>query len=935
MKKLLRAAAASGVAASTLLGGLALGPAAVAAPAPAPGTTGASVGQPFTLVVKGPTGYNYLNMLEKRTTFATAELAKDAAQTLYYFPDHKLISDSPELSSSSKCLATLDQPLYDYTYLTYQNLPCNDTDPQQRFEPTSDGNISNPSAYAKHFAGATSRFLIRTSEDVPAEGGSGLRQVRNGGLGAAASGPTALTRGTAVEVPFAVEALEKYVSLDATVKLTAPAGTKFAPDQQVMGQWADEKGTWNASGDLGLSDVEVSADGKQLTGEFHSADGFAQWPGYQLRWFAPVVADADATAGEATLRYEITGSTNLGDVRVDGTSPTTLDIVNGGLAASPSSTTTLQPGESTEVPFALKATGAYHELRSDVTLTAPAGTTFDEGQTVAGEWADEHGTWHGTAAGLELKDVRITEGGTKLTGRVESPDDFEQYKDWQLRWHATVTASTTAAPGDGALRYEMSGSTNRGTFTIDATSATTIAQPDHVVAPPVVTEPAAGSTVTVSRPAFTGTGEPGATIRVGYGPNSTIGTATVQDDGSWTLTPTAGLALGTSDLLVTQTAGTDVQTIHHEVVRVPATIPFAVTSHVDGQSYAQGITTFSGTGTTGSTVEARNQWGTLMGKATVGANGTWSFDRNLGPTTAGYDITFTQTTPTGDTSTASLHLVYTGVLALEITKPADGSTYTPGVTTFEGRAAPNAVVTATNQWGTRMGRAVTGLDGTWRFDRNLGPTANYEITFVASKDGKTQSTVLHLSPEVTKAPVTVTSIADGDTYRPGLNVLAGTGTPGATVKAVNAAHGWNVPMGQATVGADGRWQLPERNWGPSTDYQILVTQTDPDGSTSSTTVTVKAPRWQPLVVTTPTAGDTYESLVPVHFSGTSTPYATITVRSAQSDTVYRTVEADSHGNWSFDRAWGPSHTYTLIFDQEARDGQTDSVTGFVWAPRSE
>ena len=61
------------------------------------------------------------------------------------------------------------------------------------------------------------------------------------------------------------------------------------------------------------------------------------------------------------------------------------------------------------------------------------------------------------------------------------------------------------------------------------------------------------------------------------------------------------------------------------------------------------------------------------------------------------------------------------------------------------------------------------------------------------------------------------------------------------------------------------------------------------------------------------------------FTGTSTAYATVTIRSGASSSVYQTVEADENGNWTARRTWDPSHTYKLIFDQEALDGQTDTV----------
>lgn len=481
------------------------------------------------------------------------------------------------------------------------------------------------------------------------------------------------------------------------------------------------------------------------------------------------------------------------------------------------------------------------------------------------------------------------------------------------------------------LEASQTGKGNNTTTTTVTLNPENGEQPPVIVAPTVET-PEAGSTVTTSRPVFSGHGQDGATVTIGYGPNSIIGTGTVVD-GEWTITPNRGLSLGTSNLLVTQTAGDDVQQITHTINRVAAELPLSVTSHVNDQFYEAGVTTFRGTAPIGSTVTAKNQWGTPMGAANA-ADGTWAFDRNLGPTTAGYLITFTATPQVGTPQVVTLKLNYENVVAFRVTSPADNSTYTEGTTTFRGTAAPNAAIAATNQWGTPMGSATASLQGDWAFDRYLGPTsAGYDITFVATKGSNVQEQTIHLDYRETNVPVSVTSIADGDTYRPGMNVLEGTGTPGATVRAVNATNNWNVPMGQAEVDSEGNWALPERNWGPANDYAIKVTQTNPDKSTTETTVNVKAPRFAPLVLTSPAVGDTYENGVAATFTGTATPFATVTVSSATSSTIYREVQADAQGNWSFSRAWGPSHNYTLNITQKALDGQTgDPISGFAWHP---
>ncbi|ROQ39962.1 hypothetical protein EDF46_1597 [Frondihabitans sp. PhB188] len=405
------------------------------------------------------------------------------------------------------------------------------------------------------------------------------------------------------------------------------------------------------------------------------------------------------------------------------------------------------------------------------------------------------------------------------------------------------------------------------------------------------------------------------------------------DEGTYAV-PLADLTPGEHTFTVEQSQNAHVTTRSRVTVDVVPTAdaPFAVTSHSDGDTYVDGISTFAGTGTDGATVTATNQWGTLMGRATV-KDGAWTFARNLGPTTTGYDITFTQTSPAGSSS-STVHLDYAGSRPLVVSSPADGSTYDVGVAEFRGTATAGARITAVNQWGTPMGSHTADSKGDWTFSRNLGPTtAGYDITVTATKGADVKTTVIHLKSKEANVPVAVTSIPDGATYRPGLNVLRGTGTPGAGITAVNATNGWNVPMGSAKVTADGTWALPERNWGPSNDYQVTVTQTNPDKTTSTTTIGIKAPVFTPLQVSGVALGAAQGAGVHATFRGTATPFATIAVTSATTATTYQSVTADAKGEWTATRVWNPEHTYTLSFDQTARDGKTSSVAYGKWTPK--
>ena len=70
--------------------------------------------------------------------------------------------------------------------------------------------------------------------------------------------------------------------------------------------------------------------------------------------------------------------------------------------------------------------------------------------------------------------------------------------------------------------------------------------------PVAITIPAAGASVTSQTPAISGTGMPGAAVTVTDASGTTIGTATVAADGTWTITPATPLPLGRTTVTATQ-----------------------------------------------------------------------------------------------------------------------------------------------------------------------------------------------------------------------------------------------------------------------------------------------------------------------------------------------------------------------------------------------
>jgi hypothetical protein len=218
--------------------------------------------------------------------------------------------------------------------------------------------------------------------------------------------------------------------------------------------------------------------------------------------------------------------------------------------------------------------------------------------------------------------------------------------------------------------------------------------------------------------------------------------------------------------------------------------------------------------------------------------GNWSFTRQYGPT-ASYTLTFTQTTLSGKTQSLGNWALNPSIVEapLTVTSDQDNDTYRPGVHAFTGTGTPSATITAKNQWGTSLGSATVNDKGTWTFDRNLGPSADYRIAFTQTFNGKTETADLALKAPV-HAAFSLTSPEVGATYTPGVQTtFTGTTTPFATVNIVTAL---GTPIAEVEADKNGEWSF-KRAYGPTSTYTLNFTATDLDGKTDALNGFVWAP----------------------------------------------------------------------------------------------
>ncbi|KTR11745.1 hypothetical protein [Curtobacterium luteum] len=614
------------------------------------------------------------------------------------------------------------------------------------------------------------------------------------------------------------------------------------------------------------------------------------------------------------------------------------------------------PEDQSEIPGANTAITGTGEPGSMVQVFDNDGRNPITSTTVRGD-----GTWAGAANlsadehTLEAKQLSKGANTTTSTVTVNPSDGSVPAPTAEVRFGAAVTdratvtgeaqagATVTIRDEDGDVvgtpqvvdgRYsQVVNSPGAGVHSFFVTQ-----QVDSTVSEPVEATGDFGAAVAVTAlPAqstpgdvtVAGTGENGRTVTVRAG--SQTRTATVAN-GRWSVELELAPSNTAVQVSVSQTAqgntvttGTTSTTPNGAITARPVEI-VEPSSH---EYTPMAETVLSGTATPYATVKIETIRGTQIREVKADKNGNWSFRRAYGPSNV-YTFIATQTRFDGTTSrSAEFIMSPVGAFrALAVTSHTDGGTYTRGENTFRGTATPDAMVRITNQWGRQVASAQANVNGAWSATGNLGPTADYTLTFTqTAPNGQQDSVQLALSPELAAyEDAALTSPTNNSTYRPGAVTFTGTGSEGTEIVAKNQ---WGTMIGAATVGANGQWAF-ERNLGPTADYQITFTaKRGTDGNTFS--VNVNSPEAAPLVITSPNAGDTYTPLEQVTFTGTASPFAEIDVKTKRG-TQIATATANDKGEWSFRRAFGPTSVYELVFTQTDVYGDTQPGAEFDYAP---
>ena len=466
--------------------------------------------------------------------------------------------------------------------------------------------------------------------------------------------------------------------------------------------------------------------------------------------------------------------------------------------------------------------------------TAPTGTVTSDGTTVTG-------------TGEAGATIRITNPGGTVIGTAT------------VGANGSYSATLTTAQVNGETL---------GVTQTDGAGNVSVRVP--TIAPDVTAPVAPTGTISGDGAVVSGSGEAGATISVTNAAGTVLGTATVAGNGSYSVTLTTPQTNGEALTLIQRDgAGNASPTV--PITAPDTTAPTAPTGTVISDG-----TTVTGTGEAGATIRITNPAGTVIGTATVAANGSYSATLTT-PQLNGETLGVTQADGAGNVS------VRVPTIAPDITAPAapTGAVTADG-TTVNGSGEAGATITITSPAGAIIGTATVAGNGSYSVTLTT-PQTNGQTLGITQADaaGNVSPRVPTIAPDSTPpAAPTGTVTADGA-------VVNGTGEAGATISITNPA---GAVIGTATVAGNGSYSVTLTT--PQTNGQTLgITQADAAGNVSPRATTLAPDSTPPAA---PTGTITGNGAV---VNGTGEAGATIRITNA-SGTLLGTAVVAANGTYS-------------------------------------
>ncbi|NDJ58739.1 hypothetical protein GWD52_17440 [Enterobacteriaceae bacterium 4M9] len=640
-----------------------------------------------------------------------------------------------------------------------------------------------------------------------------------------------------------------------------------------VGQVSDKSGEWTISIDTAapnpVSDLLITDNVGEVQGAIKDGDttdddtptlsGTAE-PGSTVN-----IYDGDKKIGEADVGSDGKWSWTPGEALGDGNHKLAVSVTDDAgneSARTPGVTITV---DTTGVEISI--TNVVDDAGSVTGNIAANGVTDDTTPTINGT---------GKAGSI----VKVYDGSTLLGSTTVTANGTWSFTPSTALGEGkhTLTANATDATGNVSDDATFS-------LTVD-TTAPTVPSIDtvHDDVGSIQGSLAAGATTDDPTPTLSGSAEAGSLVTV-YDNGKAIGSVKAGSDGKWSYTPTSNLSEGAHSFTVTATdaagnvsdkSGSFNLTTDYTA---PSQLNLAITGFEDnvgettGNVISGGNTddttpVISGTGTAGDTITVYttvNGVKTLLGSATVGADGTWKLaltDSNA--LSKGVNsITAVETDPAGNSTspsaayvvtvygpedgpaTPSINSVYddAGTLTGQLQK---GSVTDDNTPTLKGNGEAGNIIRIYDN-GTLIGSTTVGSDGGWTFtpspalkDGNHAFTADAKdsVGQVSDKSGEWTIVVDTAAPNPVSDLVITDNVGDvqgaikdGDTTDDNTPTLSGTAEPGSTVNIYDG----NEKVGEAEVGSDGKWSwTPSESLGDG-NHKLAVSVTDDAGNESART----------------------------------------------------------------------------------------------------
>ncbi|MBE2168982.1 Ig-like domain-containing protein, partial [Cobetia sp. 2AS1] len=567
---------------------------------------------------------------------------------------------------------------------------------------------------------------------------------------------------------------------------------------------------------------------------------------------APVLSETDGTTvagtGEAGTTVEITNANDdvLGTAVVDAEGSFSVELSPEQEAGSTLTAT------ATDAAGNESAASAALDVPEDADVTAPNTPTItsatddvpaDTGALASGDSTNDAApTLTGSAeAGSS---VTITHNGEEIatvTADANGSWSYTPSTDLTNGDHVFSVTATDAAGNESAASGEF-------TLTVDTTA------PDAPILSETDGETANGSTVN-------GSAEAGGTVEITNGDGDLLGSGTVADDGTFSITLSPKQEAGAElTATVTDAAGNESPASDALVVPEDADVTApntpTITSATDdvaadtgalasGDSTNDPTPTLTGSAEANSTVTITHN-GEVVDSVTADTNGAWRYTPSTELTDGDHVFSVTATDAAGNESPASGEIT----LTIDTTAPdapvlseTDGET--ANGSTVNGSAEAGGTVEITNGDGDLLGSGTVADDGTFSITlspkQEAGAELTATVTDAAGNESAVSDTLVVPEDADVTAPNTPTiasatddveantgALASGDSTNDATPTLTGSAEAGSSV---TITHNGEV-VDSVTADANGAWRYTPSTDLTDGDHVFSVTATDAAGNES-------------------------------------------------------------------------------------------------------